>query len=220
MLKTDLHIHTKEDPVDSHIITYSARDMIKYAAKLKYKVLSITNHDNILYNDSLKRYAKKHGILLISGTEAMIKGKEVLLLNIKKNNIKKISDLHKLRKQNALIIAPHPFYPRRSCLHSKLIKNIKNFDAIEYCHYYHKFFNLFNNKALKIARKYKKPIIGTSDAHFLYQMDYTYSLIDAEPKIDSVLEAIRKNKVLVRTQPLPLKYLISVGFRAVPTIVR
>lgn len=220
MLKADLHIHTKEDPIDSHIIKYSAKDMIKHAAKLKYKVLSITNHDSIFYNDALKRYAKKHGILLISGTEAMIEGKEILLLNIRKNNIKKISSLRKLRNQNVLVIAPHPFYPRLTCLHSKLIKNIENFDAIEYCHCYHNLFNLFNNKALNIARKYKKPVIGTSDAHFLYQVDYTYSLIDAEPKIDSVLEAIRKNKVIVRTQPLPLKYLLSAGFRVIPFLTK
>ena len=92
MLKADLHIHTNEDPVDFSKINYSAKDLIKYAAKLHYNVLAITNHNSILYNCMLKSYAKKHGILLIPGTEADIGGKEVLLLNVKQHDIKKISD--------------------------------------------------------------------------------------------------------------------------------
>lgn len=209
MLKADLHTHTKEDPLDK--IKYSAKDLIKYAAKLHYKVLAITNHNKVLYNRMLRSYAKKHGILLIPGKEALIEGKEIILLNIKKCNIKKISDLDKLRKQNALVIAPHPFYPKLKCLHSKLIENIDNFDAIEYSHFYYKLFNPFNKKAVKIAKRYKKPLIGTSDAHHLFQMNHTYSLINAKPKIDSILEAIRKNKIIVRTEPLPLKYCLIVG---------
>lgn len=167
MLKADLHIHTREDPVDSWI-SYSAKDLVKYAAKLRYNVLAVTNHNRIFYNSMLSSYAKKHGILLIPGVEANIEGKEVLLLNVKEVNTKKISDLDKLRKENALVIAPHPFYPRLNCLHSKLTQNIGSFDAIEYSHFYCKSFDIFNKKAVETARKYKKPLIGTSDAHHIF----------------------------------------------------
>lgn len=168
----------------------------------------------------LKSYAKKHGILLIPGIEADIEGKEILLLNVKKYDIRKISDLHKLRKQNILVAAPHPFYPKIKCLHSKLIKNINNFDAIEYCHFYLKSFNPFNKKALKIARSYNKPLIGTSDAHSLYQMNHTYSLINAKQNIDSILEAIRKKKIMVKTEPLPFKQYFAIGLKSLPCIFK
>jgi len=220
MLKADLHVHTNEDPLDFSKINYSARDLIKYAAKLHYNVLAITNHNSILYDHMLKSYAKKHGILLIPGTEADIEGKEILLLNVKKHNTKNISGLHKLRKQDILTVAPHPFYPKLKSLHSKLIKNIDCFDAIEYSHFYCKFFNPFNKKAVKIARKYKKPLIGTSDAHNLSQMNHTFSLIDAKPKIDSVLEAVRKSKIIIKTEPLSFKHYFITGLKALPYMFR
>jgi len=64
-LKTDLHIHTAEDPRDN--ISYSARDMIDRAGELGFDVLSITNHNVVTYDEDLAAYAKKKGILLIPG---------------------------------------------------------------------------------------------------------------------------------------------------------
>jgi len=203
MLKSDFHIHTKEDPYDSYI-KYSAKDLIKYAVKLGFEVLSITNHHKIHYNKGLADYALKKGILLIPGVETHVDGKEVLLLNVRKpGTLDNFSDLEKLRNENAAVIAPHPFYPMPSCLGRKLVKNIQFFDGVEYSHFYLKHFNLFNNKAVKIADKYKKTLVGTSDAHRLLQFNFTYSLVDCDKKIDSVLEAIRKGKVQIKTKKLP-----------------
>jgi len=46
-LRADLHVHTREAEPS---IAYSARDIIVRAARLGYRVLSITNHDAITYN--------------------------------------------------------------------------------------------------------------------------------------------------------------------------
>ncbi|MBW3017073.1 hypothetical protein KY316_01770, partial [Candidatus Woesearchaeota archaeon] len=62
MLKCDFHIHTGEDSYDS--IPYSSRELIKLAAKQKYDVLAITNHNKCTANQDIKRFAKKLGILL------------------------------------------------------------------------------------------------------------------------------------------------------------
>lgn len=201
MLKADLHIHTKEDHIDK--IRYTAKDLVNYAAKLNFKVLAITNHYSVYYNKDIVRYAKKKGILLIPGIETRIKSKEVLLLNARKLvKLKDFSELEKLKKENVVVIAPHAFYPRYFCLRKKLLENIKYFDLVEYCHFYLNPLNNYNQKAVEVARRYKKPLIGNSDAHHLYQINNTYSLIDADMKIDSVLEALRKGKIKIETNPL------------------
>lgn len=67
MLKTDLHLHTKEDPFDKDHITYSAKALIAHAAELNFDVISITNHNRVTYSKKLKDYAGSKGILLIPG---------------------------------------------------------------------------------------------------------------------------------------------------------
>jgi predicted metal-dependent phosphoesterase TrpH len=210
MLKADLHIHTSEDYCEP-LIRYSAKEMIDYAAKCSFKVLSITNHLTINYSKELENYAKKKGIILIPGVEAKIKGKEVLVIGKTSiRGLRTFQDLANLRKEGALIIAPHPFYPMKNCLGNELVDNIDCFDAIEYSHFYAgKITDIFNKKALGVAKTFNKPVIGTSDAHQLYQMDNTYTLVDSKPKKEDIISAIKKGKVEVVTQPLPYGLLIK-----------
>ncbi len=210
-LKADFHVHTKEDPFDSPYIPYTAKDLIRVAAKKGFTVLSITNHHSVYFSKSIKDYARKKGILLIPGAEARIKGKDVLLINIKKDDLRRIrtlEDLEKL-KDSALIIAPHPFFIGYKCLRGYLEKYIDYFHAIEYCHFYTRqlvtpFFSFLNGntRALKLAKKYKKPLVGTSDAHKLYELNTTYTLINSAKKKDDIIEAVKKNKIKLVTKPM------------------
>lgn len=203
MLKADLHIHSKEDPVDKDLIKYSGREMVDYAAKKGYDVLAFTLHEGLWIPDKLVDYAKEKGIVLIPGVEAKIEGKEVLIYNIdheEYREIKKLKDLAKL-PERALVIAPHPFYQDSKCLGKKLVENINNFHAIEYCHFYTKTFNL-NKEAVRVAKKFHKPLVGTSDAHHYWQFGKTYSLVDAEKDRDSIINAVKKGKVRVVTKPI------------------
>lgn len=215
MLKADLHIHTSEDLHDN--VKYTAKQLIDRAAKLKYDVISITNHDTYSYTKELAEYAKSKGILLIPGIEPRIEGKEILLYNFTYEEVKKIKnfeDLRKFRRKDKLIIAPHPFFFKHTCIKDNLIKYIDLFDAIEYCSFYTKHINL-NKKSVEIANKFKKTLLGTSDMHNLWRMDYTYSLIDAKKDIISIVNAIRNNKIKIRTKPLPYYRFIQSGMRSV-----
>ncbi|MEE9525466.1 MAG: PHP domain-containing protein [Candidatus Woesearchaeota archaeon] len=205
MLKADFHIHTSEDAKDS-FIKYSAKDIIRKASKLKFDVIAITNHKKVTYDKKLVDYAKKKGILLIPGIESTIEGNHVLILNATKdaekvNTFSKL-EVYKKNNKDALVIAPHPFYPYKSCLHNDFLKHIDLFDGTEFCHYYTEYFNPYNKKAIKEAKKFNKPLIGTSDVHRLYQFNKTYSLIDADKNTNSVLDALRKNKIKIKTKPL------------------
>ena len=211
MLKADFHIHTSEDPIDTHI-KYSARQLIDRCSRLGFEVLSITNHHSIYFNKDIEKYAKDKGILLIAGMEAIVDGKEVLIINPPKGFDKdkiKFSDLKKIKKES-VIIAPHPFYPRKNCLKNDLIKHIKLFDGVEFSHFYYGLFS-FNNRAKKVARKFKKSLIGTSDSHRFMQLNHTYTLLDCEKNVKSVLNAIRSGKTRVVTKSLPFKVFFKIG---------
>lgn len=206
MLKCDFHLHTSDDPVD--VVRYSAIELIDLAASHGFEVLSITNHQDVSDASEISDYAAEKGILLISGIEADIDKKHVIALNIRDDfiKVKTFEDLRKYKSENPniFVYAPHPFYPKRHCLGKLLEKYIDVFDGIEYCHFYMSCFNWFNNKALKIAEKYHKPLIANSDSHSFHQFNRTYSLVGAEKNIFSIFKAIKENKVSMITEPIPV----------------
>jgi predicted metal-dependent phosphoesterase TrpH len=204
MLKADLHIHAKEDKTDT--LQYTAKEVIDKASELKFDILSFTFH-NALYYEEIKEYAENKGILLIPGTEKNIEGKHTLLYNFTPKELEQINhfeDIKKIKNRRNLVIAPHPFYKTRICLGRKLIKYIDLFDGIELSFLYSRIINL-NKKALKTAEKFKKAAIATSDLHTFSRFGESYTLIDAEKNISSVIEAIKNNKIKNCTKPLTTK---------------
>lgn len=78
--------------------------------------------------------------------------------------------IKEIKDQNGIIVLPHPY--RGHKLNSKIIENV---DAIEV-------FNSRNNeneniKALKLAKKYNKPILTGSDAHFVIEIGNATTVI-------------------------------------------
>lgn len=203
MLKVDLHLHSKEDPYDEGFITYDAFQLIDEMAKFKFDVIALTLHETLYSPKKLVEYAKKKNILLIPGMEATVGGKHVLVLNppIGTKNPSTFEELEKLKKHGAFIIAAHPYYVLHTCLEEKLVEHIDLFDAIEHCHFYTQYLNL-NKKAIAVAEKYNKPIVANSDAHYFCQLNTNYTLIDADKNINSVFDAIRNNKIRIKSRPL------------------
>lgn len=196
-LKSQLHVHTKEDRRDN--IRHTEKQTIDRAAKLGYDVLAISCHDVVIFNDNLFKYAEEKRILLIPAIEKTIERKHVLILNanVEAQNINTFNDLklYKKRRPECLIIAPHPYYPESVSLKKKLEENIDIFDAIEYSWAHTKHINGYNKKAVKMAEKFNLPVVGTSDCHQLRNFDQTYSIIEAEKNIKSIFKAIKNNNI-------------------------
>lgn len=204
ILKVDLHIHTAEDPLEK--INYNAYKLIDRASEEGYDVLAITNHNTITYNKELTEYAREKGILLIPGTEAQFSNKHVLILNPGFKEVpsgKSLRYLVKIKSATSLIVAPHPFFPSSISLKSELLSHLSLFDAIEFSHYYNHLLNC-NKKAVQVACDSKMPLIGSSDCHSLWQFGTTYSLVEANKEIFSIIEAIKKGEIEVCTTPLSL----------------
>ncbi|MDY7033268.1 MAG: PHP-associated domain-containing protein [Thermodesulfobacteriota bacterium] len=211
-LKVDLHLHTGEDPLDS--IKYSSKQLIDKAYAKGFDVISITNHHVVTYNDYLADYAKERGILLIPGIELSVESKHVLVINADHSftKVKNFYDLRKVKDKDHLFIAPHPFFPGYVCLHSKFSKHSDLFHAIEYSYFHASGIN-FNKKGVKKSLEYGIPLLGTSDTHRLWQLGKTYSVIESEKSTEAVIEAIKKNRVKIITQPLELAQMTKIGFR-------
>jgi hypothetical protein len=210
-LKVDLHTHTAEDPLEN--INYDAFRLIDRASQEGFDVLAITNHNLVTYDQELAEYAEKKGILLIPGIEACFSDKDILILNpdTKKNTLKRsLVDLPKVKNDNNLIIAPHPFFPNRKSLKSDFYPYLPFFDAIEFSHFYNQYIN-FNKEAVRIANQYNKPLLGMSDCHNIWQFGKTYTLVEAEKEMFSVFQAIKEGRTEIRTTPVSLATMARVS---------
>ena len=210
MLKVELHSHTGDDPHDS--IPYSSTALIDHAAALGYGALAITLHNKQLDITNLRAYAAERGVVLIPGIERTVEGKHVLLLNFPAaaENVRTFSDLEHLKRHSrGLVVAPHPFFPSRSCLWTYLDRYSHLFDAVE-CNAMFTRQADFNRPARRWARKAGKPVVGNGDVHRLCQLGTTYSLVEADPCPDAICEAIAAGRVSVVARPLTWREATSI----------
>lgn len=201
-LKVDLHTHTSDDPQD--YISFSSEQLIDKASALGFDAVAITNHDVVTFGSGIKKYAEERGILLLPGVELTLSHKHVVVINPDFRDdpgIKTLDDLKLIKSEGGIILAPHPFYPGFKCLHSKLVEYIDSFDALEFSFFYNHVVNR-NKKAVELARAHNKPLLGTSDCHNIWQVGSTYTLVEAQKNIPSIIAAIKAGKIELVTTPL------------------
>jgi predicted metal-dependent phosphoesterase TrpH len=211
VLKVDLHLHTDDDPVDR--MAHDGYALVDRAAALGFDALAITLHDCQFADAGLTAHARKRGIVLIPGIERTIEGRHVLLLNFAADEtarVRSLDDLAALRRSgDGLVVAPHPFFPDRSCLRTRLDAHAEVFDAVEWTYFWTRGVN-FNARAARWARRHGKAIVGNSDLHDLRQLGRTYSLVDAPHDAAAICAAIRGGRVELVTAPAPALQLADV----------
>ena len=193
-------------------IVHDARGLVDRAAELGFDAIAITLHDRQLADPRLVDYARERGIVLIPGIERTVEGKHVLLINFPQaaEQVRTFADLAALRAcSGGVVIAPHAFFPSRSCLHSLMQRHAGLFDAVEWSYFWTPSLN-FNARAARWARENGKPIVGNSDLHDLRQLGRTYSHVAAERSADAICQAIREGEVSVKTTPVPAMELARV----------
>jgi len=206
MIKVDLHTHAGEDPEDG--LAYPATALIDKAAALGFGALAVTLHGAVLEDERVFEYARHKGVLLVRGVEWESPQGDVLLYNVSQQELERLrtlDDLRRLRRDrngDVLVIAAHPYFVWHS-LHRRLERYVDLFDAIEYCHLHFPWLN-FNRKALRVAARYNKPLVATSDAHNLWMFGEHYTLVDAEPTVPSLFEAIRNGRLQRHSPPQTL----------------
>jgi predicted metal-dependent phosphoesterase TrpH len=203
MIKVDLHTHTDDDPADR--IPHTAHQLIDRASALGFGAIAITLHNRWRDPAPLAEYAAERSVTLIPSIERNIGRKHVLLINVPRDaeRVKTFADIAALKSgTNALVVAPHPFYPIPSALGHLLDEHAALIDAVEVNSVHVRGLD-FNRRALAWARAHGKPVVGNTDLHLLMQMGHTYSMVDAEQRTpDAICAAIRAGRVQMVTSPM------------------
>src|SRR5213080_943769 len=205
-IKIDLHIHTLDDPKDA--VDFSAHQLLERARSFGFRVLAITLHDAVFDRKEVFADAAAMGILLIPAAEVRLLGADVIVLNVTAEEIaqlKNFDDLPRLRARRGnsiFTIAAHPFYVFGGSIGSRLFAEIDCFDAIEFCHFHVGLFNP-NRRAQKMAARFGKPLIATSDAHRLHAFGRHYTSIPMPPAltIENVFTGLRSGPLHLTSPP-------------------
>jgi predicted metal-dependent phosphoesterase TrpH len=213
-IKIDLHIHTLDDPKDA--VDFSAHQLLERARSFGFRVLAITLHDAVFDRKEVFADAAAMGILLIPAVEVRLLGADVIVLNVTAEEVtqlKNFDDLRRLRAQRGnsiFTIAPHPFYVVGGSIGSRLFAEIDCFDAIEYCHFHFGPVNP-NRWARRVATRFGKPMIATSDAHRLHAFGRHYTSMPMPPAltVENFLAGLRSGPLRLTSPASSLKEFVS-----------
>jgi len=213
-IKIDLHIHTLDDPKDA--VDYSAHQLLERARTLGFRVLAITLHDAVFNRPEVFADAAAMGILLIPAAEMRLHGADVIVLNASAEEmaeLKSFDDLRRLRARRGdsiFTIAPHPFYMFGGSIGSRLFQEIDCFDAIEFCHFHIGLFNP-NRRAKRVASRFGKPLIATSDAHRLHAFGRHYTSVPMPSvlTLENVFAALRSGPLRLTSPACSFADLVS-----------
>jgi predicted metal-dependent phosphoesterase TrpH len=213
-IKIDLHIHTLDDPKDA--VDFSAHQLLEQARSLGFRVLAITLHDAVFDRKKVFADAAAMGILLIPAVEVRLLGADVIVLNVTPEEIARLQNFDDLRELRAhrgnsiFTIAPHPFYIVGGSIGSRLFAEIDCFDAIEFCHFHFGPFNP-NRRAQRVATRFDKPLIATSDAHRLHAFGRHYTSMPMPPAltVENVLAGLRSGPLRLTSPPSSLRDFVS-----------
>ncbi len=193
MLKMDSHIHSKYSP-DSES---KLEDIIEVSKNRNIDIIAISDHNTVDGTSEIIKKTKNTDILAIPSIEISSSKGHILGFGCEETVPRDLSvedTIDRIHDLGGLAIIPHPYcFYRHGLLHNKDYKGLK-IDAIEtknarfiigYC----------NRKAKKLSEKENLPGLGASDAHYYKFVGDCYSLIDCEKDIDSVMKAIKNNRI-------------------------
>jgi len=190
MMRIDLHVHT----VFSGDSTLSPKLIVEQLYAHSFiKGIAVTDHDAIEGFLHVRRLAEAYDkIVIVPGIEVSAEEGHVTVLGVEEKPrypLKAEEVLDFARERAGLLVVPHPY--RVFGLGDKA-RNLQA-DAVE----------VLNSRATRgenkmaeaLAREIKLPGVAGSDAHRPRDLWTAYTEVDAEPDVDSVLEAIRKGLV-------------------------
>ena len=209
MLRLDLHVHT----------TYSSDGLCTLARAVEaarakgLDGMAITDHNSISGHDEAKKISNDK-FLIIPGLEVTSADGHIIGLGVESlipRGLPAGETVRLIKEQGGVAIAAHPFELGTK---PSLVYKAK-FDAIEGLNA--RAVLLGNPLAQRFAAKNKLTMVAGSDAHRSDEVGLAYTLVDCEPKIDSVLDIIVRGGTSIAGETIPLS---SFLWRALQKMLR
>jgi predicted metal-dependent phosphoesterase TrpH len=182
-VKADLHVHS----------TYSAdsvitpKELIFYAKKHGLTAVAVTDHNQV---DGARKIAKETDFLIISGIEVSSLGGHIVGLNVNgaiPRGLSADETVDRIHGAGGVAIACHPY----ALLKGSVGKYVtKKFDAVETKNATSFPFRNASEKAELLAKRLGLPRVAGTDAHIPQAIGSAYTLVEAEPDVESILKAI------------------------------
>jgi predicted metal-dependent phosphoesterase TrpH len=183
-LKIDMHVHSSYS-ADS-IIT--PEELVFYAKKRGLDGVAVTDHDRL---DGALKIAAETDFLIIPGIEVRSSDGHVIGLNVTKPVPPEMSateTVNRIHDAGGIAVACHPTGLFKGGLGQR---TNASFDAVEVINSSAIPFAYAVKQNTKIASRLGKPRLAGSDAHYGPEIGCAYTLVNAEPDVNSILKAIR-----------------------------
>lgn len=195
LIHADLHIHTI---YSDSVITL--KDLVFYAKKRGLNAVAITDHNNV---EGAAKFAKETDFLIIPGIEVSSMHGHIVGLNVHEvipRGLTAGETVDRIHRAGGIAIACHPY----AMFKGSIGKHVSSkFDAIEVVNACATPFKWCVNKAQQTAMALKLPQVAGTDAHYGPQIGHAYTIIDAEPNVDSIIAAIKAGRCRPFGKPVP-----------------
>lgn len=202
MLTVELHTHSAlshdgRDPVDL---------LLEQARAVGLDALAVTDHDEIDASLEAAELAPDYGLVGIPGTEVTSDVGHVLALGVQERIPARLpfdETLDRIRDAGGIAIAPHPFQKSRSGVGPNVEPaSLARVDAIE-VYNSRLLTGRGNRRARQFAEKHGLPMTAGSDAHIAEMVGQAVTLIDSDPRLDSIIRAITEGRTQIGGKRTP-----------------
>jgi predicted metal-dependent phosphoesterase TrpH len=191
-LRIDLHLHTNY----SKDANTTLEEAIHYAKKKHLDGIAVTDHDTV---EGARKLAQEQDFLVIPGIEVSSRHGHILGLNITEPippRLDIVETVERIRLLGGLAVIAHPAVVIKTGLGTR-IDSASGIDAVEVINASALPFSLSIYLSHRLALRLRLPETAGSDSHYPDEIGSAYTIIDADPNRDGVIEAIRKG----RTEP-------------------
>ncbi len=202
MLACDLHVHTRfSKDGESSVEAILAR-----ARAVGLAAVAITDHDTL----EGVRYAAgldDPPVLVIPGMEVTTADGHLIALGVTElvpRDRPVLETIELVHARGGIAVLPHPYHRLRHAVGLRERDAIAAVDAVEVFNSRY-IFGSANRKAARRASRLGKPAVGGSDSHAARYVGYGRTLVDAEPEVGAILEAIRAGRCYPAGRMTPLR---------------
>ena len=193
-LKIDLHVHTC---YSSDAVT-TLKEVIVYSEKRGLDGVAITDHDTLA--GALK--LQNSDLIVIPGIEITTLSGHLLALNVTTPIPAKLDineTIQRIHEAGGIAVAAHPTLFYKSAPSQKTA----SYDAIEVINSAAIPFQLFTYLNRKLATRLNLPQTAGSDSHYAPEIGAAYTVIEADPDVDEIVQAIKKGATIPVGKSIP-----------------